>query len=424
MYSSKETMKRLSNPEEVKKDPANPTQFGAPIVSPGVTDPQALKYAASIAARKGPPKYNVPVAGGPTPPMPRLDAPFQENLTMAEQGVMHRAAEQGPAPSPMVPSGGMFQEGPPAVRTVAQPRQPNVPGLTTPAGILPADILPPEALQDPTFREGHGSRYAASQPALAYKYGVIRGNQRVPPQQLAQAQQGLSAKTIEGLQALQQAQAPGAAHPLLDNSDKQAERDAAAGTAGAASRLGGGTDTQPKMSQEEAVELAKKMDDFDFNAFRERMMKDILNNEEQREIIEKRCKEMSLDELLVKGYVTQRVPIVADKFEPTFRSTSGEDDLAIKRLIMEENKALEVSDRYLLDKFSLMGVVLGVVAINNNPLPDYRDMNGAFNEEMFWKKFNFLARYPLHMLGSLGVNYFWFDVRVRKLFVAEKLGNG
>ena len=245
----------------------------------------------------------------------------------------------------------------------------------------------------------------------------------MPPQQLAQAQKGLSAKTLEGLQALGQAQQPAAPHPLLDNDDKRAEREAAAGTAGAASRLAGGTDTQPKMSQEEAVEFAKKMDDFDFNAFRERMMKDILNNEEQREIIEKRCPALSLEELITKGFVTQRVPIIPEKFEPTFRSTSAEDDLAIKRLIMEENKKIEVSDRYLLDKFSIMGVVLGVVAINGNPLPEYTDKSG-FNDELFWKKFNFLTRYPLHMLGSLGVNFYWFDVRVRKLFVAEKLGNG
>ena len=46
------------------------------------------------------------------------------------------------------------------------------------------------------------------------------------------------------------------------------------------------------------------------------------------------------------------------------------------------------------------------------------------DEDAFWKKFEYVARFPFHMLASLGVNYFWFDVRVRKLFVAEKLGNG
>lgn len=409
-------MRRPTNPEEVQKDASSPTAFGPPIIAPGVNDPQAMKYAQQIQARKGLPKFNPPVAGGPGPTVPRLDAPAQEGLTMAEQGTLQRAAESPPHP--------MFQEGPPPMQQ--RPPQTFVPGISRPPGILHTDILPPEAKQDPNFQEGHGAMYAQSQPELAYKYGVIRGNNRVAPQQLMQAQPGLSQKTVAGLEALQRAQThgPQAPHPLLDNVEKQAEREAAAGPAGAASRLAGGPDTAPKMTQEEATEVAKKMDDFDFNAFRERMMKDLLNNEEQRDIIEKRCKELSLEELVMKGFVSQRVPIIPDKFEPTFCSVSAEDDLAIKRLIMEENKKLEVSERYLLDKFSIMSVVLGVTNINGNPLPDYRDKDGNFDDGLFWKKFNFLTKYPLHMLGSLGVNFYWFDVRVRKLFVAEKLGNG
>lgn len=416
-------MKR-TNPEEVVKDPANPTQFGPPLVAPGVTDPAALRYAQQISERKGPPKFSPPVAGGPGPMMPRLDAPVQEGLTMAEQGMLQRAHE-APAQDPgQLPRGGMFQERAPT-RSAPPPPQ-NIPGITRPAGILNTDVLPPEALQDLAYREGHGSRYAQAQPELAYKYGVLRGNppQRVPPQQLQVAQQGLSDKTLAGLQAIQQAQAGQAPHPLLDNDEKRLEREAAAGSGGAAARLAGGTDTGPKMSQDEALEAAKKMDDFDFNAFRERMMKDLLNNEEQRDIIEARCKPLNIEELITKGYVTQRVPIVADKFEPTFQSMSGEDDLAIKRLIMTESKSIEVSDRYLLDKFSIMSIVLGVNSINSNPLPDHRGQDGRFNDEKFWAKFNFLTRYPYHMLASIGVNYYWFDIRVRKLFVAEKLGNG
>jgi hypothetical protein len=417
-------MKR-TNPEDVVKDAANPTQFGPPLVSPGVTDPAALKYAQQITERKGLPKFAPPVAGGPGPMMPRLDAPVMEGLTMAEQAMMHRANEQPPQPAGQIPRGGMFQETADQRGQVQQ--QPHVPGLSRPPGILSTDILPPEAMQDPNFREGHGSRYAQSQPELAYKYGVLRGSPpvRVAPQQLQVAQPGLSDKTLAGLQALQQAQAGAPPHPLLDNEDKRIEREAAAGSGGAAGRLAGGDGaTAPMMSAAAALEAAKKMDDFDFNAFRERMMKDLLNNEEQRDLIEGRCTPLSLEQLVTKGYVTQRVPIVTDKFEPEFQSMSGEEDLAIKRLIMVESKALEVSDRYLLDKFSIMSIVLGVRSINGTLLPDHRNTEGRFDDEKFWAKFNFLTRYPFHMLASIGVNYYWFDIRVRKLFVAEKLGNG
>ena len=124
------------------------------------------------------------------------------------------------------------------------------------------------------------------------------------------------------------------------------------------------------------------------------------------------------------GYVRQKVPILPGKFEPTFQSIASSDDLAIKKLIMLESKGLEINERYLLDKFSVMTVALGLYAINDNKVPSHLDANDKFDEAAFWKKFDFLARNSFHMIGTLGVNFFWFDVRVRKLFVAERLGNG
>ena len=153
-------------------------------------------------------------------------------------------------------------------------------------------------------------------------------------------------------------------------------------------------------------------------------MKDMLNNEDQKKLIEERLQPLAIDDLIVRGYVLQRVPIIPGKFEPTFRSMGANDDLAIKRLIMVESKALEVSERYLLDKFALMSVVLGVYSINSNVLPSYQDEQGRFDDTRFWQKFNLLANNSFHLLASLGVNYHWFDIRVRSLFVAKNLGNG
>ena len=267
--------------------------------------------------------------------------------------------------------------------------------------------------------------YASSQPNLAYKYGIIRGGQRMAPQSMGQAQKGLSDKTIEGLKAVQDAQA---LRQKIDSGDADAERESAASSAGAAGRLGNaptdGPQVDPTASQKNLVDAVKKLDDFDFNTFREMMMKDIINNTEQQTIIESRCAPLDIGDLIMKGYVTQRVPILPGKFEPEFRSMTGSEDLAIKRLVMKESKGLEVSDRYLLDKFSLMAVTIGLSAINGNTFPDHRDSNNRFDEAKFWDKFNFVTNYPFHMLASLGVNYFWFDIRVRKLFVAEKMGNG
>ena len=70
-----------------------------------------------------------------------------------------------------------------------------------------------------------------------------------------------------------------------------------------------------------------------------------------------------------------------------------------------------------------MGITCALRAVNRLPLPDHRDEKG-FNDEKFWKKFAKILRFPLPMIASLGANYFWFDVRVRKLFVAERVKNG
>ena len=133
---------------------------------------------------------------------------------------------------------------------------------------------------------------------------------------------------------------------------------------------------------------------------------------------------LSLDDLIVNGYVRQRIPIVIGKFEPTFQSLGGDEELACKRLIVSDAKSLDVSEQYLLDKHAFMVLCCGLHAINKTVLPSHRNQNGQFDDALFWAKFNQVIRFPLHMLASLSINFFWFDVSVRKLFVAESLGNG
>lgn len=417
----------------VQKDIDNPTNFGTPrqsmtgpVVAPGIRDPAALAYAAAAGARKNPQgRYAAPVAGGPSPSMPRLNSEAIPGMTMADQAAAQRAAEE-PLQGPPLPRSGMFQGAPaPSQRIMPAPGARPPGGRPPPPPILPGDILPEEALKDPAYKPGAGSRYAASQPDLAYKYGVIRGSKKIMPQQLMSTPKGLSEKTVSDLETIAAAQKT---REKAESSDAQVEKDAAAGAAGAAGRLGNspkdGPETKAKISEKDAAEVIKKMDDFDFNTFREMMMKDIINNEDQRKIIEGRCRPMDVTDIIVQGFITQTVPVVPDKFELEFQSMRGDEDLAIKRLIMLENKGLEVTERYLLDKFSIMGVTVGLRRINSTTLPSHLDDNGKFNDDRFWEKFDFVARLPFHMLGSIGVNYYWFDIRVRKLFVADTLGNG
>lgn len=301
------------------------------------------------------------------------------------------------------------------------------------SNILPQDLLPPEAQQDPAFQTGYGSMYASAQPELARKYGVIRGKDRIPPQLLAgptgpgtqdRPQQGkLTGKTLEGLQKLTELQ--------KQAEEERLRREAADSPAGAAAGLGSpptaaadAPTPERQLTTEEVKERLANMDDFDMDQLHQMMVRDLLNNEEQKKIVEERCEPLDLASLVIDGYVTQTVPIVPKVFEPEFQSLSAEEDLACKRLVTEEARQLRTDDRYILDKYALMGLTCALRAISKKPLPDHRDKDGNFSEEAFLRKFNKVLKFPLPMIASLGVHYSWFDLRVRKLFRAEKLKNG
>jgi hypothetical protein len=71
-----------------------------------------------------------------------------------------------------------------------------------------------------------------------------------------------------------------------------------------------------------------------------------------------------------------------------------------------------------------MSIAVGLRSICANPLPDHRNEKGEFDDKKFWIKFHWLLQQPLHLLSCIGINHTWFELRVRKMFVVEKLGNG
>jgi len=371
-----------------------------PYIDPRVTDPRALQYKAALEARK----HNTPVGEVPMPPIPRLDeqADLSRPMTMAEAAQRQRAGEFVEDNA----DGGIFQ------------RPPSMPKL------LPDDLLPDEAKADQHFIQGHGALLAINQPALALKYGIIRQGRRYSPQEIyhntyAQpAQQGqqrkLRPETVAGLQQLEELQKQAA--------EKAVELEAKAGHAGAAENLAG-KEVAPA-DRERIQDAVSRMDDFDFSQFREMMVRDLLNNEEQRKIIRGRCKPIDLAQMVMDGVARQRVIIVPGKFEVEYQTVGGDIELALKGMIAEEAKSLDYSVQYFTDKYSLMALTAGLYSIGNNVLPGHLDSNGDFDREQFLRKFKKVSKFPLPMLASLGVNYFWFDVDCRKCFVAENVKNG
>ncbi len=427
-------------PSTTRRDAARPTPFGGmpqgPFVDPAISDPAALKYAQGAVDRRRPtqaiPRYHEPVAGGPDVPIPPLTADPMGGLTMAQQAAAHRLPQpafggpQQAAQAPSIVSGAEHLQVAPPPRGSA--------ATTFPSGILPSDLLPDAATKDATFRQGHGDRIAANQPEMAFKYGVIRNGQFVPPQQLAQLgrnaaaarggapqQAKLSNDTVRGLEALEQFNAQ---RSKVEGGgiDQRIAEDAAAGPAGAAGA------TEEKLTEAEQKNLLADMDEFDITRLRNALYKDLLNNDGQKKIIEARLKPLDLTQLVSTGRVTQVVPIIPGKFEPEFQSYGGDEDLIIKRLLALEIENLKSAggsfDRYITDRYTLMGLTVSVRSVNKRLLPDVYDAEGNWNDDMFWAKYKMVSKFNFHMIGSLVVNWFWFDLRVRHLFKAEALGNG
>jgi hypothetical protein len=384
---------------------------GNPIPQPqrAPTGPQAAAYARGAQARGvGPQKYVGARAGGPTPPIPPLDGPAPEHGKTMAQIAMEQRQQAAMPPGSILQGNQSIQQGP---------------------DIRPTDLLPAEAQSDPAFMHGSGSMYAISQPNLALKYGVMRGDKRLSPQVLmarpvvpgGPAKTQLRPETLEDLKKLSDLSHKG------ESGELAAERASEQGPAGQAANIGtppgagGGGKT---LSDEEVKKKIAGMDEFDLSTLHEMMVRDIINNEDQRKIVEERCDPLNLADLVVNYTVTQRVPIIPGVFEPEYESLTGEDDLNLKRMLVEEAKTLKVDDRYLLDKYALLGLACAVKAINGKPLGSHRDTDGNFSEKALELKFKKILRMPLPMLAALGPHYFWFDQRVRKLFVAQSIKNG
>jgi hypothetical protein len=326
-----------------------------------------------------------------------------------------------------------------AEAAVAQRQGTTLPSIIENSGppapfILPNDMLTPEAQSDPAYIQGHGSMFAAAQPELAMKYGVIRNGQLVPGQALqsppgAPPKQGkLRNETVEDLKRLKELGAQ--QQEENDSADNVARQQSESGPAGAAVRIGRppGQEASPRSDLGDMQQKLDRMDQLDLHQLQTMMIQTMFNNDEQRKLVEDRCEPLDLASLILNGEVTQRIPIVPGTFEPVLRSISAEEDLACKRLLYEETKKVNVSDDYFLDKYAFMGLTCSLVAVTTSggtaTIPSHLGTDNAFDDALFWKKFNLVIRYPLPMLASLGVHYFWFDIRVRKLFVADKIKNG
>lgn len=253
----------------------------------------------------------------------------------------------------------------------------------------PFNVLPPEAQSDPRFVPGVGSMIAGNQPQMSAD---------TPPK--GAYKPSLSDETRKSMEALAEFQQRAEIQQNFEASKRpqpqKAEADEALGPL-------------PSL-QEELKDLLQN--EHEWNR---------LNNPERRRIIESRLDAMDLTDIIIHGEIRQTVIVQPGKLSIVFRSVSGEEDLAIKRMMYGEKGG----DRYLMDRYTLMSLTLAVFSINGSELPTHLSDVGRFDENKFLQKFRHITKFPIQFLADLGVQYMWFDDRVRDLFVgqAETLKN-
>lgn len=310
-----------------------------------------------------------PHGGAPPVKVPPLSAePLKSGGTMAQQADVLRdpTSPLSPAYSPELAM--MDKKDEPSAK---------------PGG--PFSLVDEEAMRQPGFRPGIGSMYQGNQPALAAQK---QQQQDYKPQ--------LSEETRQTMQTLAEFQAVAERRQTMPDG-KPEEKEGGAKM----------EELSEELEEDSAMfrELREVLDD--------PTQWNLLNNPKRRKTLEGRLSPMDITDVILHGEVRQTIPIVPDKLNVTYRSVSGDEDLAVKQMMFGESGG----DRYLMDKYTIMQLTLALVSINGEELPSHLNDKKKFDETRFLSKFEKVTRFPVQLIADLGIQYLWFDERVRKLFL-------
>lgn len=181
-------------------------------------------------------------------------------------------------------------------------------------------------------------------------------------------------------------------------------------------------DTDRKDLDDADKDLKKEEVKLDFEGIIQ--ARNALMSEERRKRIEKRLKELDIDDMIRNREIIQSIPVVPGKLELTLRTFSQKEHLWCMQYIYEHIG----SDSYQNELFNTCKVVCSLVAINGKPLTEHRNKVGERGEEVDRKKFDSkldqLIAFPVQLIADVSVQLIWFNARVNKLFDLDTLKNG
>lgn len=178
-----------------------------------------------------------------------------------------------------------------------------------------------------------------------------------------------------------------------------------------------GLEAVAEANQAEEDEESEELDDEEYFSELGEATKDIIQNKQRRKAIEEKIvDELNFEDLILHQELRQEVPILKG-FRPTYRTPTAQEDLFVKRLIGQESG----SDRYVIDKYTIMNLCCGLFMLNKKPLPSHLDNNGRPDEKLFQAKLDFILKYPVVLIADLSANFVWFQERVQTLLAIDKV---
>lgn len=154
---------------------------------------------------------------------------------------------------------------------------------------------------------------------------------------------------------------------------------------------------------------------------------DVINNQREREAVEKRLEPVDIIAGITTGEFTQDVPIVPGTFVVRYRAVTPEEEHAIRLILLD----LTAKDAKLIaleaSIYQMLTLAAGIARINGESMPMHYVRNGFRIEttpDVLKEKLKYFLSFPLAMTHALGTHQYWFDQRVRKAFTSADLGNG
>ena len=138
------------------------------------------------------------------------------------------------------------------------------------------------------------------------------------------------------------------------------------------------------------------------------------DNREVRLAVEARCRAMDFGDLVLSGRVTQSVPVLPGKLEPTYQSLVGKEVFWLERSAHVYGGATNMAVASWLGYARL---AMSLTELNGRDLGTHLDAkDGSVVDDKVTAKIAALLDMPERLLEVLLINYTWFSARVEDLY--------